>query len=57
MNHGNYLDPRGKGVIKYDPLKHGGSSSDPADEAKRLFASGQKLMTAVRAVRRAERKA
>ena len=36
----------------YDPIAAGGSSSDPADEARRLFAKGQQLMTAARKARR-----
>ena len=55
MKFGNALDPRKKDVIRYNPLKHGGSSTDPADEAKRLFASGQQLMSTLRLARRNER--
>ena len=51
---GNMLDPRGKPVKKYDPLKHGGDSSNPETEAKRLVGRGQKLLTAIRAARRNE---
>ena len=56
MTYGNMLDPRDKPVKKYDPIKAGGSSSNPEDEAKRLVAKGQELMRAVRAARHAERK-
>ena len=56
MKYGNELDPRGKPVVYYNPLKNGGSSSNPADHAKFLFGKGQKLMAAVRAARRAESK-
>ena len=51
--YGNRTDPRGKPAKYYNPIAAGGSSSDPADEAQRLFAKGQQLMTAVRAARRA----
>ena len=37
----------------YNPIAAGGSNSDPADEARRLVAKGQALMTAARAARRA----
>jgi len=53
IKYGNRNDPRGKPAKTYNPITAGGSSSRPADEAQRLFAKGQKLMTAVRAARRA----
>ena len=52
MIYGNYLDPRGKPPKKYNPLAEGGRSSNPKDEAKRLFARGQDLMRDIRAVHR-----